>query len=348
MAGFRVNWVNENNPRFIEHYKHGYKSWRVASGNSSRLPYIEARSIEKITARMVNRSGFPNGRPPIFGIIGGPPCPDFCNGGLHAGKSGENGRLSQYYVNLVCDLEATFFVLENVAGLVRFKRHREHLYELVGQLSDSGYLTDYMVLNALEFGVPQYRERVFLIGFRRKQLNGCLRDIGNHTGGWFQWPVVRKYQNAQSRYPWPTSNPFRTTPRKPKGIPSQLCVGSYLVPMNKQTEVPNATCYFNSYSKKFYEVAEGNTSGKSFKRLHRYRYSPTACYGNNEVHLHPSEPRRLSLRETMRIQGIPDSYILPEDATLSSAFKLVSNGVPVPLALHVAKSIHKMLKSSVF
>ncbi|MDD5774731.1 MAG: DNA cytosine methyltransferase, partial [Candidatus Omnitrophica bacterium] len=78
---------------------------------------------------------------------------------------------------------------------------------------------------------------------------------------------------------------------------------------------------------------------KSFKRLHRYRYSPTVCYGHNEVHLHPWEPRRLSVREAMRIQGIPDAYELPPEATLTSKFSAVSNGVPVQLAFEVAKSL---------
>ena len=82
-----------------------------------------------------------------------------------------------------------------------------------------------------------------------------------------------------------------------------------------------------------------DTSKKSFKRLHRYRYSPTACYGNNEVHLHPFEPRRLSLREAMRIQGIPDEYELPEGSSLTIKFKLIGNGVPVPLAYNIAQHL---------
>jgi len=105
----------------------------------------------------------------------------------------------------------------------------------------------------------------------------------------------------------------------------------------------NSNDVFKAKSDKFNLIREGDTSRKSFKRLHRYRYSPTVCYGHNEVHLHPWEPRRLSVREAMRLQGIPDKYILPESATLTSKFTVVSNGVPVPLAKEVAKKLNNLL-----
>ena len=86
-------------------------------------------------------------------------------------------------------------------------------------------------------------------------------------------------------------------------------------------------------------IREGDTHRPSFKRLHRYRYSPTTCYGNNEVHLHPYENRRLSVREALRIQGVDDSYALPAKPGLSKKFKMTGNGVPVPLARMVAESL---------
>lgn len=108
---------------------------------------------------------------------------------------------------------------------------------------------------------------------------------------------------------------------------------------NTPLDKPNGNDVFKPKSEKFSTVNEGDTKRKSFKRLHRYRYSPTACYGHREVHLHPWEKRRLSVREAMRIQGIPDEYQLPDNATLSNKFALVSNGVPVSLAHQVALSL---------
>ena len=79
---------------------------------------------------------------------------------------------------------------------------------------------------------------------------------------------------------------------------------------------------------------------KSFKRLHRFFYSPNVAYGNNEVHLHPTEPRRISVAEALALQSVPREYAFPEDMTLTAKFKAVGNGVPVKLAEHVAKSIY--------
>jgi len=87
-------------------------------------------------------------------------------------------------------------------------------------------------------------------------------------------------------------------------------------------------------------------SGKSFKRLHRYRYSPTAWYGNNEVHLHPWKKRRLSVREALRLQTVPDTYVMPEEIPLCAKFKVIGNGVPCQLAQKIAESIRCFIEKS--
>lgn len=109
-------------------------------------------------------------------------------------------------------------------------------------------------------------------------------------------------------------------------------------------DLANQNDVFKAYSDKFNIIDEGDISGKSFKRLHRWRFSPTAAYGNNEVHLHPYKPRRLSVREVMRIQSVPDKFELPNSMTLSSKFKTISNGVPVVLAKEIAQSISNFIE----
>ena len=73
------------------------------------------------------------------------------------------------------------------------------------------------------------------------------------------------------------------------------------------------------------------------------RTTKSACFGNNEVFLHPYENRRLTVREALRIQGVDDKYVWGADR-LSQKFKIISNGVPVPLAQAVAKSVLKFLE----
>ena len=119
--------------------------------------------------------------------------------------------------------------------------------------------------------------------------------------------------------------------------------GTYLNGSNPPELYANANDQFYPYSEKFHQIREGDIFHKSFKRLHRWRYSPTAAYGNNEVHLHPWENRRLSVREVMRLQSVPDSYALPDDMSLSAKFKMIANGVPVKLAEFIAHSLKQFL-----
>ena len=79
---------------------------------------------------------------------------------------------------------------------------------------------------------------------------------------------------------------------------------------------------------------------KCYKRLHRWRYSPTAAYGNNEVHIHPFLPRRISAAEALAIQTLPANFVLPPNITLTDAFKTIGNGVPFVAARGVAETIY--------
>ena len=90
-------------------------------------------------------------------------------------------------------------------------------------------------------------------------------------------------------------------------------------------------------------VEEGDVSKKSYKRLHRWRYSPTVAYGNNEVHLHPTKARRLSAAEALALQSLPKEFVLPPEMTLSNKFKTVGNGVPFLLAKGIADTLSEYI-----
>ena len=77
--------------------------------------------------------------------------------------------------------------------------------------------------------------------------------------------------------------------------------------------------------------------------MHRWRYSPTAAYGNNEVHLHPYKARRITVSEALAIQSLPKKFIIPADTTLTNMFKTVGNGVPYLAAKGVAETIYKYI-----
>ena len=114
---------------------------------------------------------------------------------------------------------------------------------------------------------------------------------------------------------------------EPQDIIPELTV-EYWFRQNNVENHANSRDYFNTVANnKFVSIAEGDTSKKSFKRLHRWRYSPTAAYGNNEVHLHPYQPRRISIAEAL------------STLSLSAKFKMVGNGVPYLLANGIAMEL---------
>jgi DNA (cytosine-5)-methyltransferase 1 len=344
-AGFDISWTNELNPSFADMYGFGVSAWRAAEGRMPAQAQVSCReSIESLAAHGVMAEAFPCGAPEVFGVIGGPPCTDFSIGGLHEGSTGEHGRLTWTFVHLICALKPTFFVIENVPGLCRTKKHRGFLCSQVQKLEAAGYAVDYKVLNALELGIPQDRHRLFVVGFEQGLAEERLnRPLITGARDWFQWPADPRYAGAKS-LPWPRTSPFGHTPQPPALIPLDLTVYACLAGPPDPRALPNGEDTFVPYSARFQEIPEGDVQGKSFKRLHRYRYSPTAWYGNNEVHLHPWEPRRLSVREALRIQTVPDSYALPAELPLQSKFKLIGNGVPCRLAKHVASAVRRFIQ----
>ena len=90
---------------------------------------------------------------------------------------------------------------------------------------------------------------------------------------------------------------------------------------------------------KFEIIAEGDDLKESYKRLHRWRYSPTAAYGNNEVHLHPYLARRITVAEALSIQSLPKEFEISDKTTLTDMFKMIGNGVPFLAAKGLAETV---------
>lgn len=353
-AGFPAVWHNE----IIDWFARGFEAGMSNRPDSIRgTGRIECKdSIVSTGPNEIYRQAFNDSPAPgPFGIVGGPPCPDFSVGGKNRGQNGERGRLSEVYLDRILELSPRFFLFENVPGLLRTRKHRQYFDYLLAKVQRK-YVTDFRILNALDYGVPQDRERVFLVGFKRSWMKSTygIRSVRECDGlaaareHWFPWGEAREYDGAKSLFDWPKTDPFGGIPDCPKGVPKDLTLQACILESDSGdlSALPNGKDSFRPYSKKFQQIAEGDDSRKSFKRLHRWRYSPAAAYGNNEVHLHPTLPRRLTAREAMRIQTVPDWYALPQEMPLSHKFKTIGNGVPVKLACAVALAIHKVLSGN--
>lgn len=346
MAGFQIVWTNEIDPNFIKLHEAGVTSWRKSKGNGVKAEIFNTKSITEVSAEEIVTEAFLNKPPVDFGIIGGPPCQDFTLHGNLEGFNGELGKLTILFFDRILELRPTFFVMENVTGLTKGKDTKEQLKKIIKKV-EKEYYVDFDILNALDFGVPQHRERVFFVGIRKDKV-AKEKIVINLDGKWFSWPENQKYKDSESKIEWPEAVPFGKSLTKPKSVPIELCIESCLVPFRETNIVANANEFFNLYvpKAKLNKIKEGETNRSSFKRLHRFKYSPTACYGNNEVHLHPYRNRRLSVRETLRIQGVPDTYVLPPELPLSCKFKMIGNGVPIPLAKAVAQSVLNFLQTN--
>ena len=265
----------------------------------------------------------------FVGFIGGPPCPDFSVGGKNKGESGKNGKLSGTYIDLICDIQPDFFVFENVKGLWRTKRHREFFEKLKSKLHKRGYVTTEKLVNSIEYGVPQDRDRIILFGVRK----GLIKNIEISSLDWKK--EVKYAKNTVLNIPVDLLK---------EKFP-ELTVHHWFNRNNVSNHI-NACDVFvpRAGLAKFKTVKEGDVSKKSYKRLHRHYYSPTACYGNNEVHIHPFEARRISAAEALAIQSLPECFSLPKDMTLTDKFKTIGNGVPFLLSQGIAKTVRLFLE----
>lgn len=255
------------------------------------------------------------------GVIGGPPCQAFSLSNRNGGARDERANLPENYAAILKELmepfQLDFFVFENVLGL-RYKKHSK-LFSLFKRLfSSAGFSIFEGELDAQDFGVPQVRKRVFVVGFNAK-----------------------KYRHLNYEFPWGTTGKRKTVEDAIRGLPKPKYYEHGLLPAEIPVH-PNHWC-MKPRSKKFLNgyLKEGDVKGRPFRVLPWRRPSWTVAYGHREVHIHPSGRRRLSVYEAMLLQGFPPDYKLL--GTLSDQIRLVSDAVPPPVAKALADSIREAI-----
>jgi DNA (cytosine-5)-methyltransferase 1 len=337
--GFEVATANEVYEPFATAYAQARQEMRRTSPHldvdvSSIESYFENKKMIDLKGRLkeVRREG------EFSGFIGGPPCPDFSVAGKNAGGAGENGKLSRSYIDLIIKAKPDFFLFENVKGLWRTVRHRSFYEELKKDLRKAGYSLSERLINSIEYGAPQDRDRIILVGILGANSDNPISEK--------DWTKHLKFdRNEVFSLSWPEMEEPRIKRAKPKQIIEELTVQHWF-DRNNVNSHPNSGDAFTPRAglQRFETTLEGDVSRKSYKRLHRWRYSPTAAYGNNEVHIHPWEARRISVAEALAIQSLPKSFSLPPQMTLSAKFKAIGNGVPYLAAQGLAEMINLALK----
>lgn len=245
-------------------------------------------------------------------IFGGPPCQDYSLAGKGEGAEGERGKLVFRYLDIIAAKQPKAFVFENVKGLIT-KKHRATFDDLLTKFNEIGYEVSWQLINAWDYGVAQKRERVFIVGIRKDL--GFAFKFPKPLNGDYQKKVLRDVIGDLPE-PFPNHKPEEKLPTYVQNVldgKSKTNFGK--MPVN-DGESPATTVLASYATKKPNEITNIN--------------------GHN---------RRFTVREALRIQSVPDWYVLPKEIAVSNQYKIVGNGIASRVAWYIGKALAEQLNN---
>lgn len=283
-------------------------------------------------------------------VVGGPPCTPFSKSGFWLEEKREsrdpNASLLDEFVRVVDEARPEAFVLENVQGLT-YRTHEAQFDRLLGQLDDLGYRPQWEVLNAAEYGVPQLRKRVFVIGSR----DGLpLRFPENTHAGWSEHS--RDFDT--SKLPFVTSREAIGDLLPGEAEPDELVDGGQYDEL--AAAVPPGENYLWH--------SERGGGENAFEWRSRYwtfllKLDPerpsTTLQAQPGPYVGPfhwenlpngdgeMRARRLRVPEMLRLMTFPDDFVLLPHHSRSTVQKLLGNAVPVELGKVVIRAVLEQL-----
>jgi DNA (cytosine-5)-methyltransferase 1 len=237
-------------------------------------------------------------------VIGGFPCQDFSLAGKRKGLNSERGRLYEQMKRVITLKRPKIFVAENVKGL-SIGEALDVIKEDFSRIEPQYEINHYLKL-AADFGVPQTRERVFIVGVRKDTNTSFFPPVETHSA-----------EGNDGRRHWVTSKD---------------AIGD-LEKINNS--VPNHSQY--SMAKNYGNHLQGNKPIKS-----DYPSPTIRAEHHGNIEFHYKEPRRLTVRECARIQSFPDDFLFHSSA--SKNYVVIGNAVPPVLGWHIAESVEEFLK----
>jgi len=315
-AGFETKFATD-----IDH--HSCESLRRNKEAAKLLgkPFLQNAVIREVDVRELQGSeilqsiGLDKGQ--IDLLAGGPPCQAFSVFGKRLGREDSRGQLVYHYIRLLAELQPRSFVLENVYGLLTVEGG-EIFKDLVKKLGSPARGLKYKIsvhrVNAMKYGVPQSRDRVFIIGSRDGLEVAEIPNLVSDSPG-DKLPPVRVVKDA-----------FRGLPR----------IGA--------TKISNHTG--RVHSQRIIDRYQGMSFGErdSHTRINRLdpeRPSYTIIVGSDKGggkgHVHPFEPREVTPRESARVQCFPDWWQF--SGTSRHPIRQIGNAVPSLLGYAVGSAI---------
>lgn len=314
-------------------------------------------------------------------IVGGPPCQGFSMAGSRRNDDPRN-KLFLEFVRLVEHLEPKFFIFENVKGLLTMKDEFGNLVieQIVKAFEtvDGGYKVKYKILNSVDYGVPQKRERVILIGTNVKRIkNELFHPIPTHAPK-TDISEIKKWFNRNGKYFFKLNKidlkiiskakDFNDLPDNAKEVLKRMKPYATVVDAIKDLENINDTNdKFNHQPMNHTEIVKKRMSmipegqnipsdqsnwpeelkrkkfASVYRRLSRNEPACTMVPGHSAFPIHYKLNRSLTVREAARIQTLPDSFKFFGSKTQQCL--VVGNAVPPRMAKEIAKRIYQLLNS---
>ena len=332
MAGISMKCAVEINKSAAETYQYNHPETKVICNDIRKISKDELLDHDE----------------DVFIIIGGPPCQGFSMSNSRSrNMDNPNNQLFKEFVRLVDELRPKWFLFENVWGITNIENG--DVMEMIASLFvDLGYKVDKDVLCASSFGVPQNRERFFM--------------VGNRIGVNFEFPAPSKNRISV----W---DAIKDLPILNNGDQVNEC--DYIIPYEEATEyaqlmrIKSQKATQNLVSRNADYVIErykyirpghnwrdipdelmGNYADKSrchsgiYKRLNPDEPSVVISNYRKSMLIHPYQHRGLSVREAARIQSFPDSFHFC--GPISHIQQQIGNAVPPLLAKAVIDQIIKL------
>lgn len=270
-------------------------------------------------------------------IFGGPPCQAFSTAGARRGFSDERGNVFLKYIEIVKKIRPTYVVIENVRGILSAAYPKGDsnvpvkggaLSVILERLKDAGYTISFELYNAANFGAPQIRERIVIIGKLGNEKVSYLQPISSKDGqdGLPKWKTlkdaVEDIENMEQHY--------IEFPERRLKYYRMLTEGQYWkdLPVDIQREAMGK------------KLALGGGKTGFYRRLSFDKPSPTLVTNPTMPATdlcHPVEDRPLSVEEYRRIQGFPDEWKVC--GPILEQYKQIGNAVPIKLGEAIARTI---------
>jgi DNA (cytosine-5)-methyltransferase 1 len=340
-AGFDIAAVVEIDPIHCATHEYNFPRAKTICASVVDLTGEEIRRLAGLSDRDIDV------------VFGGAPCQGFSMIGKRAFDDNRN-QLVFHFVRIVRELKPKYCVFENVKGLTLGK-HAQFLAELIEALNEAGYKValPYKVLNAAKFGVPQSRERLFLMAARHDQKAPTYEEPMLDQAVTV-WDAISDLPNADDfevlkdtdevEVEWVTKSEYASRLRNVKQDPLDF---GYQRKFNRNLLTCSLTTEHSEHSKvRFQETSPGKTEPISrFLRLDPNGVCNTLRAGTDSARgahtsprpIHPIHARVLTVREAARLHSYPDWFRF--HSTKWHGFRQIGNSVPPLLGRAVASFV---------